>query len=47
MIYAHDKKNMMDDIKKASKNTPGVGSYDTVSYDEKRLKLTKGYFSVK
>lgn len=38
MIYAKDRDSSFDFIIKASKETPGVGRYDTYNYDEKILK---------
>ena len=45
-IYTNEKKSMMDDLEKASKQVPGVGKYNTTAFDEKRLKPARGVFKV-
>ena len=38
---------MADEISKIGKKVPGPGKYETMTYDEKRLKPPRGLFKVK
>lgn len=46
-IYVHDRKKMMDEIEKQSKQVPGVGKYESSAFDDKRIKPARGVFKVK